>query len=944
MDDKLSDLLKSPDVTVEDLLLEDNTVQEIRNGNQKVIEFLLKKKNMKDLLSYILEEPPADASHNRGHKFPFMVSEIFGNSMSKLFGIFFSDEPEEDPSNAKNDEDEGDEETTEEEGDKESPTSEDVDKIKSLLKIKQAIMKEQEQEKPTEKEPEDKKNLEEKAPETTDEQAENTQEADTDKKDEPEDHKEESEDHKEESEDHKEEPEEQQEKAEKKKQLKKRNLKKQNNLLILKNQLKRNSLLNLQLILRKKKEDVPDSEEVKEKQEEDSVSKSDEKVEETESPKEAEEPEKNEAPEEEEQKEAEEPDNTSEPTISNDEKVIETSEESNQEKVPEDSTKNDQTPSEEKEEPSEVTKEQTDEKEETTDEKEEAAEEKEEEDKPEASQEEEKEEAVSPAPTEQIEEDPELKKPITEYLVDFIRTDEELNPVLCGYFCKLLNTIITQNKEKFFLYAFDPANSMIEHFTKHVYNRSIADLFIRIIKDCNEDASTKLEILSGIIDGIESQQYEGKLNSAHIIKELMEIKNILEVLKEKEINVKLFDLLKSDDEMTVQVVLDILNTLYKKFPFYVPKKSNDAEEDEFAKNYLSSSDTDEMVIIPYIDKLLIEKLPLVEEILERETDSVLEQQYGETIKPFGAVRMGITRFIANIIAVGSQDYALKLSLCLPYLLKYCVEYPWNTMLHNLVEQIFEEIFKANSKYKDDIRTALLVETSVTDFITDCAIETEMKGSGRNIRTGLIATVINIANILNNHKSEYVQEELKKNEKWTTFVDTELKYSNENNERALAGHQSKTGDSDDDSANYQTSMDKLFAAFTSLKESHDSSRELSDSDEEEEDQNTDNILEGIDSSEDKKDQNEKEQTKEKASEEPENTESKIPKNQMISKKLGNQRTLKRLRSLRKPKRLKMLRTLKILKGLSISTSLRKFKIPQRLRTLKIFKFLMIPSLL
>lgn len=299
----------------------------------------------------------------------------------------------------------------------------------------------------------------------------------------------------------------------------------------------------------------------------------------------------------------------------------------------------------------------------------------------------------------------------------------------------------------------------------------------------------------------------------------------------------------------------------------MPKKSNDNEEDDFAKNYLSSSDTDEMVIIPYIDELLNEKLPLVDEILGRETQSALEQQYGETIKPFGAVRMGATRFIANIIAVGSQDYALKLSVSLPSLLKYCVEYPWNTMLHNLVEQIFEEIFKANSKYKDDIRTALLEETWVTDFITDCATETEMKNSGRKIRTGLIATIINIANILNNHKSEYVQEELKKNEKWITFVDTELKYSNENNERALAGHQSKTGDSDDDSANYQTSMDKLFAAFTSLKESHDSSRELSDSDEEEEDQNTDNILEGIDSPEDKK-----EQTKEKASEEPENTES------------------------------------------------------------------------
>lgn len=120
----------------------------------------------------------------------------------------------------------------------------------------------------------------------------------------------------------------------------------------------------------------------------------------------------------------------------------------------------------------------------------------------------------------------------------------------------------------------------------------------------------------------------------------------------------------------------------------------------------------------------------------------------------------------------------------------------------------------------------------------------MPDSGREIRTGVIATFINIANQLCKHESPYVQEELNKSEKWTEFVETELKTSNDNNERALAGHQSKAGDSDEEAINYETSMDKLFTVFTQLKESHDSSRELDD-DDEDEIGDTENILHDLD---------------------------------------------------------------------------------------------------
>lgn len=893
MDDKIADIIKSPDATVEELLHEESTVQEIRNGNEKVIEFLLKKKNMRDLLRYILEEPPQDSSHERGHKFPFMVSEIFGISMNKLVGIFFSDEPEEeDAEDSKNEDDEEDEVTTEGEEEKEQSKEDSVNMIKTLLKVGAKGQREPEKEttdKKKDEEDEDDEELKEKTEqvekseekvedkeekketkgeEVDDEQKdvqneensqenteeitqENSQESSQEKPADPvkeEDSKVGEEEKSEEKEDSKENeetstpanstedvstPKETEEAVEAKTEdSKEEDVSEPKTESSEDTETKEET--EKENTQEEPKEDAKEEEAVKQPQ-------SDEKVEAEETPKEEAKEEVKKDSEETtkgEEKEATET-KESEPSISTEEKVIEKSEESVDQPKEVESTEKEPIADEEGQ--TENTQDASNPVEEVKPEK--PAEEGEQPEDQEEKQEESKE------PAKEI--DPILQRPITEYLIDFIRTEEELNPVLCGYFCKLLNTVITQNKERFYTYLFTPENSMIGSLTRHVYNRSIADLFIRIIKDCNEKEEVKLSILNGIISGIPGQEYEGKLNSAHILKELMEVKAILDLFKGEEINTQLFDLLEIDDEMTIRTALDILNHLYKKFPFYTAKKTNEGEEDEFSKNYLGGEEAEEMVILPHIDKLLNDKLPIVDKILSTETSNTLQQQYGERIQPFGAIRMGITKFIASIIAVGNQDYALKLSICLPSLLQYCVKYPWNTMLHNSVEQIFEEIFKTGSKYKDDIRTALIVETSVTDFITECATETEMKDSGRKIRSGIIATVIKIANVLNNHTSEYVQEELNKDDKWVEFVNTELKYSNENNERALAGHQSKTGDSDEESANYETSMDKLFAAFTSLKDSHDSSRELSDSDEdEEEDQNTDNILKGIDSSSEK----------------------------------------------------------------------------------------------
>ena len=74
-----------------------------------------------------------------------------------------------------------------------------------------------------------------------------------------------------------------------------------------------------------------------------------------------------------------------------------------------------------------------------------------------------------------------------------------------------------------------------------------------------------------------------------------------------------------------------------------------------------------------------------------------------------------------------------------------MDYPYNSMLHNNVELELTELFKKNSKYSEDLCTAVITETGLADFIADLAVDAQMPSSGRPVRSGAIATFISIAN-------------------------------------------------------------------------------------------------------------------------------------------------------------------------------------------------------
>ena len=78
--------LSDPNTTLDDLLKEEELLQEIRNKNKDLIKYFNKEK-VKEMLDYITKEQVDEI--NKGYKFPFLCSQIFGLEIEEIMKYFF---------------------------------------------------------------------------------------------------------------------------------------------------------------------------------------------------------------------------------------------------------------------------------------------------------------------------------------------------------------------------------------------------------------------------------------------------------------------------------------------------------------------------------------------------------------------------------------------------------------------------------------------------------------------------------------------------------------------------------------------------------------------------------------------------------------------------------------------------------------------------------------
>ena len=76
-------------IPLEEILSEESVIDELENHNQILIKYLTKEK-VKQMIDYIIKEPPSDTTFDKGHKYPWVCSQLFNIENSEILRYFYT--------------------------------------------------------------------------------------------------------------------------------------------------------------------------------------------------------------------------------------------------------------------------------------------------------------------------------------------------------------------------------------------------------------------------------------------------------------------------------------------------------------------------------------------------------------------------------------------------------------------------------------------------------------------------------------------------------------------------------------------------------------------------------------------------------------------------------------------------------------------------------------
>jgi hypothetical protein len=196
---------------------------------------------------------------------------------------------------------------------------------------------------------------------------------------------------------------------------------------------------------------------------------------------------------------------------------------------------------------------------------------------------------------------------LLERLFKFIQTDEELNPVLSGYFCKLVSLLISRKQKSLFPFIFAPESTVIEDLLKHVYQKSISEILNKLLTlvDTDHEADVLAQIKSKqtmavktLIDSLGPEKSEEhNLNASTIILDMFEVKDFYNLILSKENLTRIVDFslagMKDSTKYSKCSSLTVLNQIVLSNIERQKKKEKKTDED---KDEPSGFGDDDMIV------------------------------------------------------------------------------------------------------------------------------------------------------------------------------------------------------------------------------------------------------------------------------------------------------------------------------------------------------------
>eukprot|EP00742_Colponemidia_sp_Colp-10_P009192 GILJ01010004.1.p1 GENE.GILJ01010004.1~~GILJ01010004.1.p1 ORF type:complete len:717 (-),score=156.09 GILJ01010004.1:415-2565(-) len=417
---------------------------------------------------------------------------------------------------------------------------------------------------------------------------------------------------------------------------------------------------------------------------------------------------------------------------------------------------------------------------------------------------------------------------LLEKLFQFLHS-ESLNPTLAGYFSRLVAVLLT-NKTKEMLTYFSSNMDALTNLLNHIGTRSIMEVLVRLVTlDDNrfdvEDDKQRLNVfvLDKMVEKLApNHSSEVHSNVAEALVEILirghELANsdrLPNRLQSEETVNKILSYVFSTDTSSLKHGLIVLGHMLSRyisppkcttiidgpgpfisdalsdFPPPPPPSSPPPEEDDDVV-------MQETVAVPFLTGLA-GKLEAFQQVLSSVPSEPVSLPHQTMNQPLGSTRLQVLEFLALLLKANNgtlhQEIA-RLNL-LQTSIDLFFQFEWNDFVHNLVASMISSTLECDS---DALKTSLLKQSNLIERLVNAVNVNKQAGSvPRPVRKGYMGHVTKIANAL--QKAAEANETVKsylQDPAWLSYVNDELKITNETETSTLGGNKpAAIRDSDDE---------------------------------------------------------------------------------------------------------------------------------------------------
>ena len=384
---------------------------------------------------------------------------------------------------------------------------------------------------------------------------------------------------------------------------------------------------------------------------------------------------------------------------------------------------------------------------------------------------------------------------LLEQLFKFVNTDNEINPLLSGYFSNVIQALMNRNRNALLTYVFK--NNLDQSLIYHSYDRSISDLLIQILKGESkfeninmngkiEFYDKKVKIINVLLDNLMYLDVNTIIRAnSYIISSIISSRLYRDYFNNHSVIDSIYQIILFRHHPIAQLEgLNIFISLLK--IYFGPVINNSIPFDFNSSNQKDDSTVTLYAFTSETPKFLVDIFKIIERREESLNQSSLKNAFSSPnyCNPQKLKIIEFLYYLMNLLSNESISILYCKSQLSSILLNYFIEYSSFSIIHNFIYKIFE---KALENCISSIVSAFSVDCDLANFIikNSSKIQHQFQNSSKKIyHYSSYIYLFYLANKLNSSNNQIIKDYLANLKEWQQFTLNSLKLFNNLIERKI----------------------------------------------------------------------------------------------------------------------------------------------------------------